>query len=307
MDLSRLTQLREVIISGNCTLDAAWVFPPQVRRLQLGLIEQSAGVAALSGLPELQELPFVVGCYDDMEQQPLHGIAQLPSLHYLALMFEDVQEAFTAAHVLPQLPQLRALTVVFRWHNPSYQQWDTILAAVAACTGLTQLELDAGAVENPLPAPENDEYGDVCDEVAACAHLAGLTNLTALSLDCSDLAPGDVLALTALTGLTRLELACVRHGVGDLAACALASSMKQLPHLDLQDCDLGGAACLGAIAHLTQLTELRLAVNEGLTQQGLMLMTGLRQLQQLEVSVNDEVTEEVVERFWMAVRQQQQV
>jgi hypothetical protein len=62
-------------------------------------------------------------------------------------------------------------------------------------------------------------------------------------------------------------------------------------------------ACLAAIAQLTQLTELGLTGNKGLTQQGLMLLTGLKQLQTLRVDRNAEATAAVLEEFWSAVRQ----
>jgi hypothetical protein len=154
------------------------------------------------------------------------------------------------------------------------------------------------------------------EDVAICGKLTGLTNLKRIHMYGSDLVPGDALALTALTGLTRLglhlgALGCtwvhLGAGVGDLAATALASSCKQLRHLDLSRCDvhLSSMACLAAIAQLTQLTELRLERNDGLTQQGLMLLTGLKQLQTLSVDRNAEVTAEVVDSFWAALRQQQ--
>jgi hypothetical protein len=63
-------------------------------------------------------------------------------------------------------------------------------------------------------------------------------------------------------------------------------------------------ACLAMVRHLTQLTELQLGRNGGLTQQGL---TGLKQLQQLGLDRNAEVTDEVVESFWTYLRQRQQL
>ncbi|KAF6248735.1 hypothetical protein COO60DRAFT_1648566 [Scenedesmus sp. NREL 46B-D3] len=167
--------------------------------------------------------------------------------------------------------------------------------------------MDAGAVENPLPAPLNDEEGEVPDPVAACDSLAGLTNLRDLSFSAAaNLLPGDALALTALTGLTRLVLAHLEHGVGDLAACALACSLKQLRHLDLQECDLGDMVCLAAIAHLTQLTELRLGCTSGFTRQRLMLLTGLTDLQRLGFCSDEEIRVEVMDSFWAVLQQQQQ-
>jgi hypothetical protein len=65
-------------------------------------------------------------------------------------------------------------------------------------------------------------------------------------------------------------------------------------------------ACLANIRYLTRLTELRLEGNAGLTQQGLMLLTGLKQLQQLGVGRTADITDGVEESFWAAVRGQLQ-
>jgi hypothetical protein len=67
--------------------------------------------------------------------------------------------------------------------------------------------------------------------------------------------------------------------------------------------------CLTAIARLTHLTELVLLDDDRvnvLTQRGLMMLTTLSRLQKLELYENDEVTAEVLQRFWAAVRGQQQ-
>ncbi|KAF6248730.1 hypothetical protein COO60DRAFT_1706822 [Scenedesmus sp. NREL 46B-D3] len=141
------------------------------------------------------------------------------------------------------------------------------------------------------------------------AKLAGLTNLKDLSIlyGSKVLTPGDALALTALTGLTRLVLRFSGAGVGDEAATALAGSCHLLRHLDFTDCHLVSMACLANVAHLTQLTTLQLFCNSGLTQQGLMLLTGLKRLQHLGVDRSAKVTDEVVKSFWAAVRGQQQL
>jgi Leucine-rich repeat (LRR) protein len=109
---------------------------------------------------------------------------------------------------------------------------------------------------------------------------------------------GDALALTALTGLTRLVLAGAYEGVGDAVATPLASSLRQLQHLDLQACELSSFECLAAVGQLTGLTELRLNGNSAVTEQQLMLLTGLSQLQQLGFDRSEEITTAVMWRFW---------
>jgi hypothetical protein len=59
---------------------------------------------------------------------------------------------------------------------------------------------------------------------------------------------------------------------------------------------------MAAIGQLTQLTELRLGGNREVTQQGLMQLTGLKQLQQLGVARTQHVTGAVVEQLWAALR-----
>jgi hypothetical protein len=90
--------------------------------------------------------------------------------------------------------------------------------------------------------------------------------------------------------------------VDDVAASALACSLTQLRSLDLWGCAVG--LCLAPIAHLRQLTELRLGFVDGMTRRGVMMLTKLTQLQQLTVKFNDEVTQEWMDQeFWAALRQ----
>uniref|UniRef100_A0A383WJR7 Receptor-type protein kinase n=1 Tax=Tetradesmus obliquus TaxID=3088 RepID=A0A383WJR7_TETOB len=113
-------------------------------------------------------------------------------------------------------------------------------------------------------------------------------------------------ALSVITGLTRLVLASAGdgHSLGDDAAAALARSCRQLRHLDLNECNLGSGAWLDEVRRLTQLTQLQLQGNAGVTRQGLMQLTGLRQLQQLGVDTwgcQGGVTRADVREFWRAL------
>ncbi|KAF6251045.1 hypothetical protein COO60DRAFT_682155 [Scenedesmus sp. NREL 46B-D3] len=233
--------------------------------------------------------------------QLLSRLAQLPALEQLSLEYLDRRlAAAAAAATWPQLPQLCEPAICFL-HAPSRQQWQATLKGIAASANLTKLQLEPGW----LCTGETDgDEGEDATSDSPCAKLAGLANLKELSIENGRqvLAPGDALALTALTGLTRLALRHAGAGVGE-AATATAGSCQQLHHLDLTGCNLVSMACLANVAHLTQLTELRLAGNSGLTHQGLMLLTALQRLQRFDVNRNAEVTDEVVERFWAAVDQ----
>jgi hypothetical protein len=187
-----------------------------------------------------------------------------------ALGWIPAEDTAPAWQLLPQLCELR---ITAGLDPAEAHEWEAVLAGVSAATSLTKLELHV-------------PYGSSwASQSAVCASLTGLTRLKDLCIDnCSagmkQLAPDDVLALTALRTLTRLDLSCQGDGIVTAAAAALASSLTQLQHLDLQDCGLQlgtaeGLACLQAIGRLTQLTYLNLR-HSGLTQHGLLQLTTLQ-------------------------------
>uniref|UniRef100_A0A383W0G3 Distal membrane arm assembly complex 2-like protein n=1 Tax=Tetradesmus obliquus TaxID=3088 RepID=A0A383W0G3_TETOB len=141
--------------------------------------------------------------------------------------------------------------------------------------------------------------------MTVCGGLVGLKGLKSLWLQDLWLVPGDVLALTALIGLTSLALIHMHEEVYVEAATSLVRSLTQLEYLNLWRCDvdLSSMALLAAVGQLKQLTYLNHEGNAGLTQQGLMQLTGLKRLQMLHVDCNEEVTDHVVDGFWAAVRQ----
>lgn len=298
LDLSRWTQL-QIFSSVDEFKDEGEfdvVLPPQLQELKWGPLSSAVGYEALLSLRQLRSLSFEVKA---AVPDALLRLAQLPALQQLSLQIYYPDLASAAAAVWPQLPQLRELELHLSDQPPTSQQWAAICGGLAGCTGLTKLRLCAAE-----QAWAQDVGWYLCS-VEACAILAGLTRLRDLNLFQSRLAPGDALALTALTGLARLELSNVRDGVGELAATAIASSCRQLRHLDLRACDLGSMGCLAVVRHLTQLRALDLRGNGKLTQQGLMLLTRLKQLQQLRVDTdnNAEVTDQLLQSFWAAVRQ----
>ncbi|KAF6257867.1 hypothetical protein COO60DRAFT_1701593 [Scenedesmus sp. NREL 46B-D3] len=300
LDLSRLTQLQEFSYRGSELPDA--VFPSQLQQLELYSVGSNKLLQAVMQLQQLRRVTF--SCISGASEPLLSRLAQMPALQQLVLVYHSGQQAAAAAVTWPQLPQLRELAVCLLNDGPSRRQWQTIFNGVAASTSLTKLGLEA-AFRGDGDGDEDEGADGTWN--ASCAKLAGLTNLRQLSFTgwSQVLALGDALALTALTRLTRLELYRARAGVGDEAAAALAGSCKQLRHLDLTDCSLVSMACLANVAHLTQLTQLRLERNSGLTQQGLMLLTGLKRLQYLGVERSADVTDEVMEHFWAAMGVQQ--
>jgi hypothetical protein len=273
----------------------------------MGYCCDASSVQALASLQHLQHLSFEVGFE---ECQPLLQLAQLSSLQHVALSYCTAKAAAATAPVWRQLRQLRELSLICEGvDSPNMQQWAGISAAVAACTNLTSLMLDVTIWEDWEANLQNHQL----EQIAVCASVAGLPYLKNLHIRkepahrtlCPNVVPCDALRLTVLTGLSRLVLEELGDGVGDLAATALACNLRQLQHLGLRRCSLGSMACLAAIAQLTRLTALQLEGNDGLTQQGLLLLTGLTQLQQLGVDRNAEVTDEVFHSFWAAVKGQQ--
>jgi hypothetical protein len=188
-------------------------------------------------------------------------------------------------------------------HAPSEQQWEAIRGSLAASTHLTKLQMVHWLWGVSLPQQELEQGMIQPEDAGLCRSLAGLANLKTLSIVSSHLAPGEALALTALTSLTWLVLSNLGAGVSDLAATAIASSCQQLRHLNLRGCASDGMACLAVVRNLTQLTGLCLELNRGLTRHGLMLLTGLKRLQDLRVIDGTQVTAEDVDSFWAVVRQ----
>jgi hypothetical protein len=191
------------------------------------------------------------------------------------------------------------------------QQWSP-WEFVAAATGLTKLELELDTGNDRSP-----------ECLARLAVLTCLQDLAVCGIQLTyntighHIGHGAASALTVLSSLTRLSLS----NVDTVAATALARELKQLQHLDtcyrqgelrgLYLDGFQGRLCFRAIARLTQLTYLNLSHSRGLTRQGLMQLTRLSRLQELDVhrwlrQSSDEVTPEVVKDFWARVRGQQQ-
>jgi hypothetical protein len=343
LNMALLTNLTE-LSAGLGEIAAATVLPAQLQRLQFNCCAGAHSMAPLTRL-ELKQLQHLSVRVDFDQPQLLLQLAQLPALTHLALQYDayckGLDPAAATASAWSLLPQLRELEIGHPAAMlPSQPQWEAILAGAAAATSLTKLTLDARMLtdelreEHDLVSDEDIDatlsYQAFSSEVAACARLAKLTCLQDLAVGGADprlddefyklnLVRGDALALTALTNLTRLVLLRAWHGVGTAVATALARNLQQLQSLDLGYCclQLNGAegfALLEAISRLRQLTQLSLSGNVGLTQHGLMQLTGLSRLDWAASSFRDEdddtcrtdteVTDEALAAFWAAVHAQ---
>jgi hypothetical protein len=299
LDMSAQRQLREFHSSG--ILPEGTVLPANLQRLRIDCWVGLHEPAAISSLQQLQHLRLTI-CSNQVE--PLLQLSQLPALQHLTLQYSSPTDAAATAHTWRQLSCLQELSLhTCRSYN-SLQEMQRILKGVKAATNLTKLDLTAAVKVAGDADDVHNEYIEVRHiRIAACASLAGLTRLKELCITPqSQLERGDALALTTLTGLTRLVLQGVGSGVGDLAATAIACSLKQLQHLDLRDCKLGDMACTAAIAYLTQLTQLQLqGVGDQVSEQALMLLTGLKRLQEFELKPAAEMlSAAAIARFWTA-------
>jgi hypothetical protein len=246
-DFAVLSQLEDLVVAGSSDVSIS-ALPNSLQCLDLPVGSSGETMSAVLPLQQLQRLRLLQGF---TEQQPLLQLAQLPALQHLALQYHKASVAAAAAAVWPQLLQLQELLLQYDG-APTQQEMAGILDGLAGCRNLTKLALMAG---------QQSSAGGGSSQmlaVAACSMLVGLTQLRDLCIHSkSVLVTEDAQALSVLTGLTRLVLDGIGRGVGDVPATAIACSLKQLRHLDLQNCALGSMHCLAVIGRLTKLTELR--------------------------------------------------
>jgi hypothetical protein len=304
LDIKHLTTLEELCScwwSWPGQLPEGSALPTQLKQLQLAHCS-ARDLAAVMPLLHLQRLNVVV---DTDTAGEVARLAQLPALPHLALRYQTLRLAVATAHVWRQLPHLHELRVEDDgddYDSGTVQQMQSVLAGIAAATGLTYLHLSTASLTSPQMS-----FGIMAD-IVVCPRLAGLSRFKKLYMRSLMRAsnPHDLRALTAITGLTHLDLACSRNLVATDSATALARSLTRLRHLDVGDCqvDLGSSHLILALGQLTQLTRLDVTGwgDNKLSVGGLMQLTGLRHLEDLRVPRSAEITEEVLRVFWEKVR-----
>jgi hypothetical protein len=348
LDLSGLTQLEE--FGTNQLLPQGFVLPAQLQRLQLGTCGEAVHLAAVTGLQQLRQLSMPMDCADlgvllSLLQLPAlqhltleyyesdAAVVDAPAWQQLPLqeLYQDYESNscyITGPKMAAILKGVAAATTLTRlqmeaWVAEEEEEAPAAAGAAAAEAAANQQPVEVIVVHDTSSEEEEEEEPGVVpsdndeEEVvyrahtAACASLAGLTQLKHLSFDTacpSVLMPDDVMALTALTNLTHLDLEGLDWAVGGPVATALAYSLKQLRYLSLSGCELGSRECLAAIGQLKQLTELRLDtayLGDLLTQEQLMQLTGLSRLQKFKLYNTAQITDEVIANFRAALRRQQ--
>jgi hypothetical protein len=334
LNLAHLTQLTKIAGGSDehpFVPAKGTVLPAQLKHLQLTVGYSGGALASVLPLQQLQQLDLMV---EFPQQEPLLELTQLPALQQLTLRYRVMSLAAQAAAAWVHLPKLRDLRLepdASRSRPLDADEMQTVVQGVATCYGLTKLVLSCETAEenlyyNSCRANSSDEDGYSADElhpedwdgdeqyvyqaVAVCESLAGLPELQDLSILCGEgaLESDDVIALTALTGLTRLHMQGARLGYNQLA-CTFIGSLTELRDLTFDRCrvDFADAEFLAGVGMLEQLTQLTLCAEYHafyLRTEGLMQLTGLCNLQELQVQQGhsgSDITEEVLEEFWAAV------
>ncbi|KAF6251352.1 hypothetical protein COO60DRAFT_1645123 [Scenedesmus sp. NREL 46B-D3] len=286
-------------LPGELHLEAAQQLLQQAMQLAAALAAAAAApvaaaVAAAAGQDTVAAVPAAQQQREQQQQQP----ARLPPLGWIMqrrLHIHALGQHYSCLAGLAQLSQLTSLKVTGFWDGselPLQQLFAHLLP-------LRMLHLDIYHAKLPLldlsRASQLEEFRQQWQ--AVINGVAAATNLTRLGLEAACRFDNDgegegadgvwAVPCARLAGLTNLK--------------ALRIRLWPSP-----ECVVPGDAL--ALTALTGLASLKLmdvgAGNAGLTQQGLMLLTGLKRLRQLRVKYNDQVTDGVVKRFWAVVRGQ---
>jgi hypothetical protein len=184
LDLAAMEQL--AVFDTSMLLPAGSVLIMQLQQWRLGGIAPDASnMSTLLALKQLQQLSL---CVNFAGSEPLLQLRQLPALTHLSLAY-PVGICDTSMAAWPQLPQLRELSLG-RGHcelEPNTQQMQAMLAGIAACSGLTKLELAVYEVS------KQDEADDDVDDVRATVQGCGMLEA---SRPCRPAAPAHQLRQT---------------------------------------------------------------------------------------------------------------
>jgi hypothetical protein len=206
--MERLTQLQQ--LTASSCFPAGSMLPVQLQTLQLGPCMDAAGfAAAVMPLQQLQHLTLQV-CF--REAEPLLRLQQLPALPHLSLSYGAmpvrdivapgaVVAAVETASAWPQLLQLRELCLSFGGAGTVSEPYAAvILEAIAASTGLTQLQLEgwvgrqcaaAGASASASPASPAGGSTERAPAAPMLPYIADMTQLKELSISKCQLWPAE--------------------------------------------------------------------------------------------------------------------
>jgi hypothetical protein len=292
LDLSQLSCLEE--LKTAVSLKDNSLLPAQLQRLHMFTVAAST-LSPVTRLQHLQQLSLEVSFKDHRLLLPL---AQLQALTMLEVEYLEAAAAVRTAVAWRALPRLHQLCLYIEDSELlTVDEFAGVLAAAAACSSITSLTLHSTYGQG-----EHDVDGQRA--IPVFSQLAGMTGLRELCVrSWRQMTPGEVTALSTLAGLTGLALTFQEEAqLQDFDVALLVGSLQQLRNLDLSQNRLSSMVCLASIAQLTQLTRLSLDGNPGVTAQGVMALTRLTGLQHLSVDKNAQVTDELLSKFWTAVK-----
>jgi len=195
-----------------------------------------------------------------------------------SLMVTAPQQSLGLMQHLPQLPQLRDVTVSMSkyYGEASEAEVFAVVAAVQHATQVTGLDWRFSGLN--LSA-EDDAV--LASDLGIGSALAGLAQLQQLHVKHFHMPEAEVLKLTSLTSLIELNLSNCGEGVTDMAVVALACNLKELQALDLAACRSLSQAVMPALGSLKSLSRLDFACGPTMTDAGLQQLTTLTALQHL--------------------------
>jgi hypothetical protein len=308
LPLTTMTGLTQVQLSG--VEDAALVALAGLPRLESLILAHpnitAEGLTALRGCPSLRVL-HLMGI--DLFPDDLLVLGELRTLEEIRIHGDDGTEfTDTLAGALGSLPRLRSLRI----HAPADLS-DAGVASLTRATGLKEMWLDrcARVTDAAMPhiarltAMDSLHLSGTGITDAGARYLAGLPGLCELTLRNTAITPLALPALKPLTGLRILDCSNC-HGLAPLDIEPLLG-MAELDELNLQEtgtlhadqtrrlaqycrklrklrCGLTGQGALAPLILITGLRSLWISGADGITDDELTHLVGLRELWSLVIT-----------------------
>ena len=266
LDLKHLSKLTGLTVLE--ALDAASTFPTSL--LQINTVASPGTLQALKPLRSLSRLH--VSTPMGLATPPVSTLAlitRLTTVTHLNLSCSS-RAIHNSLPLWSQFQNLRALSLL-DYERSDGQGFITpaLVAGLGAAAALTSLRIGGNQMENQTAA-----MGSLCGSIAGLRGLQDLS-INGLALRVS------ALSLSRLTQLKQLSLRWCR--VPDMVVTALGCSLKQLCRLNLSDNTDLTDGCMPVLGQLTTLTYLGMWGLYRVTETGLMQLTGLRRLQELDM------------------------
>jgi hypothetical protein len=128
--------------------------------------------------------------------------------------------------------------------------------------------------------------------------LGQLRQLVKFSCSSMTFSEKDVIHLSSLTNLTELHVHGAGRELSDLVACTIAANCPRLRHLHFAFAGIKTQAIFGVAGKLTDMELLNIVGNDvAVTELGLFQLTDLKKLTSLGLPEQNQVAEDVMDRF----------